>query len=211
VSAVAAATVPHLVALQPAVSPANALISEDGCTLGRGVSCQVVVPRPVVSRRHAQIERTGARFQLRDLGSVNGTYVNGLRLHNPHLLSNYDLIGLGDPAAQLTFIDPDSTCTSGARLTYDERSMRFGLGGRALELTPNQFRLLRFLHRQLGQVCSREACAAAVWGQSYAPGMDATTLDRLVSTMRATLRRADDTASLIVTRPGLGYQLCDSA
>jgi DNA-binding winged helix-turn-helix (wHTH) protein len=41
--------------------------------------------------------------------------------------------------------------------------------------------------------------------------MDATTLDRLVSMLRAALRRADDSAALIVTRPGLGYQLADSA
>jgi DNA-binding winged helix-turn-helix (wHTH) protein len=41
--------------------------------------------------------------------------------------------------------------------------------------------------------------------------MDATTLDRLISTLRASLRRLDGTNSLIVTRPGLGYQLADSA
>jgi hypothetical protein len=56
-----------------------------------------------------------------------------------------------------------------------------------------------------------EQCAEAVWGSTYAPSMDATTLDRLVSTLRAALRRADPTAGLIVTRPGLGYQLADTA
>jgi DNA-binding response OmpR family regulator len=205
------ADAPHLVALQPEAQPAEFGLDDGGCTLGRGAACQVVVPRPVVSRLHALIERAGARFQLRDLGSVNGTYVNGQRLREPHLLTNYDLIGLGETRAQLTFVDPDSTHASGSRLRYDERSMRFFLGQRAFELTPNQFRLLRHLHVQRGQVSSREQCATAVWGDSYAPGMEATTLDRLVSTLRSAVRLLDPEATVIDTRPGLGYQLAEDA
>ena len=89
--------------------------------------------------------------------------------------------------------------------------MRFAVGTTLLELTPNQFRLLRFLFQNRGQVWARERCADAVWGPHYAPGMDATTLDRLISTLRATLRRGASEANLIVTRPGLGYQLGDTA
>jgi DNA-binding response OmpR family regulator len=202
---------PQLIALQPAVAPAEALVGDDALTLGRGAACHVVVPSPVVSRLHAQIERAGARFQLRDLGSVNGTYVNGTRVHDIYLLNNYDLIGLGEASAQLTFVDPDATRAHTSRLTYDERLMRFAIGTTTLELTPNQFRLLRFLFQRRGEVCSREQCAEAVWGASYAPGMDATTLDRLISTLRSALRRADADANVIVTRPGLGYQIADAA
>jgi pSer/pThr/pTyr-binding forkhead associated (FHA) protein len=107
---------PHLVALQPEARPADFGLDDAGCTLGRGQACQVIVPRPAVSRLHALIERTGARFQLRDLGSLNGTYVNGQRLRAPHLLINYDLIGLGETCPQLTFVDPDSTHATATRL-----------------------------------------------------------------------------------------------
>jgi DNA-binding response OmpR family regulator len=202
---------PHLIALKPAVTPAEAELGDDGLTLGRGTGCHVVVPSPVVSRLHAQIERAGARYQLRDLGSVNGTYVNGNRVHALHLLSNYDLIGLGEANAQLTFVDPDSTRATTARLTYDERSMRFSVGTCVLDLTPNQFRLMRHLFQNRGQVCSREQCAEAVWGPDFAPGMDATTLDRLISTLRSASRRCGVEVNLIVTRPGLGFQLADAA
>jgi DNA-binding response OmpR family regulator len=202
---------PHLIALQPAVSPPESVVGDDGLTLGRGTACHIVVPSPVVSRLHAQIERAGARFQLRDLGSVNGTYVNGNRVHATCLLNNYDLIGLGEASAQLTFVDPDATRANTARLCYDERLMRFTVGTVPVELTPNQFRLLRYLFQNRGQVCAREQCAEAVWGPSFAPGMDATTLDRLVSTLRATLRKAGVESNLVVTRPGLGYQLADAA
>jgi DNA-binding response OmpR family regulator len=51
----------------------------------------------------------------------------------------------------------------------------------------------------------------AVWGTSHAPGMDATTLDQLVCTLRAAIRQLDPAAAVIDTRPGLGYQLADGA
>ena len=202
---------PRLITLQPDVLPSELSLGDDGCTLGRAPTCQVVVPRPLVSRLHAQIERDGARLRLRDLGSVNGTYVNGQRIHESHLLAHLDLIGLGEPAAQLSFVDADATTTSTARLRYDERAMRFFLGRSALDLTPSQFRLLLHLHRHRGQVSTREQCAEAIWGADFPPGYDASALDRLLSTLRVSLRRADPEARLIETRPGLGYQLADDA
>ena len=207
----APSTLAHVLALQPAIVPAFVILEEGECSLGRSAQCTVVAPFPWVSRLHARIVPVGSRFHLLDVGSVNGTYVNGTRIQDTHVLAHHDLIGLGESGPHLTFVDPDMTQSTAARLSYDERSMRFTLGASALELTPNQFRLLRHLHQQRGRVCAREQLAEAVWGSSYAPGMDATTLDRLVSTLRAALRRVDESASLIVTRPGLGYQLADIA
>jgi len=202
---------PHLLALQPAIQPGFFVLEDGGCTLGRGVTCTVSAPFPWVSRLHARIEQVGSRFVLRDQGSVNGTFVNGVRLVEDYALSHHDVIGLGESGPHLTYVDPDKTESTATRLSYDERGMRFSIGAATLELTPNQFRLLRHLHRRRGEVCPREECAEAVWGPSYAPGMDATTLDRLISTLRASLRRVDTSNGLIVTRPGLGYQLADSA
>jgi DNA-binding winged helix-turn-helix (wHTH) protein len=202
---------PHLVGLQPAVQPGTFVLDELECTLGRSATCDVVVPFSWVSRLHAQVEVVGGRPHLRDFGSANGTYVNGARVDGLHRLSHHDVIGLGEAGPHLTFEDPDTTQTRTAGLQYDERTMRFSVSARPLELTPNQFRLLHHLHRSRGGVCTREQLAEAVWGAEYAPGMDATTLDRLVSTLRAAVRRADAAANVIVTRPGLGYELSDSA
>lgn len=198
---------PHLVSLQPAVQPSTCVLEDTEYAIGRGVSCDIVVPFRVVSRLHAHLEQVDGRFQLRDLGSKNGTYVNGERLFDPHVLTNYDVIGLGEAGPHLTFVDPDMTHLRSCGLQYDERTMRFAIDAAVLDLTPNQFRLLRCLYRNAGGVCSREQLACAVWGEDYAPGMDATTLDRLVSTLRGAIRRAGVSAEVVVTRPGLGYQL----
>ena len=49
-------------------------------TIGRSAENDVFLDDPRVSRRHALIERMGARFRLRDLNSDNGTFVNGERV-----------------------------------------------------------------------------------------------------------------------------------
>jgi DNA-binding response OmpR family regulator len=85
--------------------------------------------------------------------------------------------------------------------------MRFALGGQAIDLTPNEFRLLRFLHQRAGRVCTREQCAEAIWGSDYVPGMDADALDRVVSNLRGKLRRHDPEVDLLRTRSGIGYEL----
>src|SRR5688572_27487855 len=190
---------PRLIALQPDVQPAQFSLTEDGCTLGRASTCDIVVPRSLVSRLHARIEWVDGRFQLRDLGSVNGTYLHGRLLHEPHLLAHHDLIGLGDATALLSFADPDATQMSGDRLRYDARQMRFYLAQQPVELTPHQFRLLLHLYQNRGQVCSREQCAEAIWGPDYTPGNDATPLDRLISTTRQALRQIDPTVQVIET------------
>jgi DNA-binding response OmpR family regulator len=197
----------RLLALQEDVEPGESVLVADVYTLGRSPLCQIVVPRSIVSRLHAKIERDGPRYQLVDAGSANGTFVNGKRMHAPHLLSDRDLIGLGAATAILRFVDPDPTVIPVTRLRYDERTMTFTLGNTPLELTPAQYRLLYHLYQFAGEVCTRESCAAALWGHDYDPGMDADALDRAFSTLRSQLRRADPDADLIETRRGIGYSL----
>jgi hypothetical protein len=48
--------------------------------LGRSRECDCVLAEPSVSRRHAELRHDGGRWLLRDLGSRNGTRVNGMRV-----------------------------------------------------------------------------------------------------------------------------------
>ncbi len=49
-------------------------------TIGRSASNQLVVSDPKTSSRHAEIRPEGSDYTLIDLGSTNGTFVNGQRL-----------------------------------------------------------------------------------------------------------------------------------
>jgi DNA-binding NtrC family response regulator len=53
--------------------------------LGKGPACAVLLGDPEVSRRHASLEATGAALRVVDLGSTNGTYVDGLRVYDAAL------------------------------------------------------------------------------------------------------------------------------
>jgi hypothetical protein len=58
---------------------------EPRLTIGRANTCAIVLPDAGVSRRHASLERRGDVFEVIDLGSVNGTYVNGRRIERHRL------------------------------------------------------------------------------------------------------------------------------
>jgi pSer/pThr/pTyr-binding forkhead associated (FHA) protein len=64
--------------------------------IGRDSSCDIVLPEPAVSARHARIVRTsGGYFELQDLGSTNGIVVDGERVERMTLLDG-DTFTIGD-------------------------------------------------------------------------------------------------------------------
>jgi hypothetical protein len=71
-------------------------LTRDVTTVGRDVTNEIVMGDPEVSRQHSRFTRTPAGFVLEDLGSTNGTYVNGERLAAPRVLTAGDTIGLGE-------------------------------------------------------------------------------------------------------------------
>src|SRR5262245_62987781 len=64
--------------------------------LGRSEDNAVQLTERNISRRHAQFERQGERWLVKDLSSYNGTYVNGQRVAGNRELTHGDLIQLGD-------------------------------------------------------------------------------------------------------------------
>jgi predicted component of type VI protein secretion system len=78
------------------------VLDRDTLTVGRDPGNDIVIAEPQVSRQHSRITRQGNFLILEDLGSTNGTFVNGVRLTAPHTLSNGDVMGMGD-AVILTF------------------------------------------------------------------------------------------------------------
>jgi hypothetical protein len=70
--------------------------------IGREVGNDVAINDPQVSRHHASLTWDGRQFIIQDLDSVNGTFVNGVRLTAPRVLQPGDVIGLG-PTVLLGF------------------------------------------------------------------------------------------------------------
>jgi FHA domain len=64
-------------------------------TVGRAVENDVVIEETTVSRLHAVVQRFRAGWCVRDLGSLNGTFVNGQRLNGARVLHDGDEVMLG--------------------------------------------------------------------------------------------------------------------
>ena len=75
-------------------------IGETALVVGRMPECDVALSDPNVSRRHAEVRRQGTGFVVVDLGSTNGTRVNGAQVKE-RLLNNGDEITVG--ATRLRF------------------------------------------------------------------------------------------------------------
>src|SRR5438067_4092039 len=69
--------------------------------LGRSMQATVRITDREVSRKHSQIDRDGHDYVLRDLGSSNGTFVNGQRILGPMRLKDGDEVLIG--ASRLKF------------------------------------------------------------------------------------------------------------
>ena len=75
----------------------------DGETIiGRRPDCHIVIGNSHVSRRHAQITAEAGTYTITDLGSTNGTYVNGVHI-TEQILKNGDRIELGKDRVPLVF------------------------------------------------------------------------------------------------------------
>jgi pSer/pThr/pTyr-binding forkhead associated (FHA) protein len=91
----------RLIVLQKNGSARQVNVSGTPFVIGRADSCDLVLENLLVSRTHAVLESVAERIVLRDLGSHNGTFLNGERIEAA-ALRNGDEIKVGD--AQMRFL-----------------------------------------------------------------------------------------------------------
>ena len=75
-------------------------LDTDSLKIGRQASCRVVFNDSNVSREHAQLRRSADGWKLLDLGSTNGTKINGVKITKEQLLANGDELGFGTSSAK---------------------------------------------------------------------------------------------------------------
>src|SRR5512139_40365 len=68
----------------------------DQLTIGRDSTNEIVINDAEVSRKHARLTFQGGKYVLEDLGSTNGTFVNGQRLTSATVLKPGDVVSLGE-------------------------------------------------------------------------------------------------------------------
>jgi hypothetical protein len=76
--------------------------------IGRDSSCRITIFDAMISRRHARVQFDGAQASIEDLGSRNGTRVNGVLIAGPHALREGDRVGIGSHELVVSIVDLDS-------------------------------------------------------------------------------------------------------
>ena len=107
------ATQKNSIAMQPVVATAplieavlvmqngeRIVLETDSLKIGRQATCRIVFNDSNVSREHAQMRRTADGWKLLDLGSTNGTKINGVKISEEQLLVNGDELSFGTSSAK---------------------------------------------------------------------------------------------------------------
>jgi hypothetical protein len=189
------------------------VIEQQPLIIGREETCDVVIPDRQVSRQHARIRLEADQYVLEDLGSKNGTFVNGQELPGPYPLQDGDQIQIA-LCCRLAYVGAEATVPlilerhpQGLRL--DLESKRVWVGGQELEppLSLAQYRLLELLHQEPDRVYSRDEVVAAVWPEDEREGISEQAIDALARRLRERLAELDPDAQYIITVRGHGFRL----
>jgi pSer/pThr/pTyr-binding forkhead associated (FHA) protein len=99
----------QLILTMPTGKTQQMAVKAPSTTIGRSLDNDVVLESVLASRRHAVLQSEGPFVTLRDVGSRNGTYVNGARVEM-QVLAHGDTIGIGD--CRIRFLTTDQETVS---------------------------------------------------------------------------------------------------
>jgi phosphoserine phosphatase RsbU/P len=85
----------------PGQDPRRFEFDKEVLSIGRSARNDLVIEDPSLSRSHARLEVRGEGFQLEDLGSLNGTFINGNPVQGPQSLRASDRVQLGNVVLEL--------------------------------------------------------------------------------------------------------------
>jgi DNA-binding winged helix-turn-helix (wHTH) protein len=188
--------------------------------VGRDVTCDIMIPSRQVSRKHARFQYTQDGVYVEDLGSKNGTHINGSQVNTPILLKDGDVIQIAF-AQQFVFLSSDATLplefnlpspgitVHHGLLRVDKKSRRVWISTQEIDppLSAAQFQLLEMLYDNEGEVVPRKDIIAKIWGAENALEVSEQAFDALVRRLRDRLANIDPKHQFIITVRGHGLRL----
>jgi hypothetical protein len=183
-------------------------------TIGRELTCEVIIPDRQVSRFHARLTPTPEGIVLEDLGSKNGVHRNGTPVVGQVTLQDGDTVQIA-LAQQFLYLTSDATVPlsdfddASGRLRLDQRSRMVWVDNQIIDppLSALQFHVLRVLSDHRGQVVDRQQLISEAWGEEEAVGVSDQALDALLRRLRDRIAEIDPAQPYIVTVRGHGIRL----
>lgn len=178
-------------------------------TIGRSPDSDVVINDPRVSRSHARIDFASGRFVLEDLGSTNGTTLNGEPVSAPAVLTDGDALSLAGVRAAFQVDAPTvviSPPPAALGLHIDLSTHEVSIDGRPVQLSPKEYLFLAVLYRRAGSVVAHEDLAREVWPE-VAEGVPDDNIHQLALRLRRKLGVNSEGTRFVLTVKGFGYRL----
>lgn len=182
-------------------------------TVGRSEDCDIFLPDRQVSRFHARVSWQGGGYQVEDLGSKNGTHVNGQEVQSPVPLEDGDELQIA-LRFKLAFVDAGATApltfdSSNSGLRIDSETRQVWINGELVDppLSLHQYRLLESLWNSGGGVVTRDKIVDIVWPEASGEGVSEQAIDALVRRLRERIAEFDEDYRYIVTVRGHGFRL----
>jgi DNA-binding winged helix-turn-helix (wHTH) protein len=181
-------------------------------TIGRNPDCTIILDDRQVSRVHARIAWRDDHYEVEDLGSKNGTHLNGRDVVGSLPLRDGDEIQIA-LRFKLAFVDAGATAPlsleapSEIGLRMDTSTHQIYVNGKLLEppLSAQQYRLLELMIHAPG-VVGRDDIVRAVWSDSAEGGVSEQSIDALVRRLRERLAEVDPDHLYVVTMRGHGFR-----
>lgn len=183
--------------------------------LGRDSDSDIQIDDRQVSRNHAKITQTIEGYTLQDLGSKNGTFLNGEAVSGtPRLIRNGDEIGIA-LCAKLTFVEDEATAPIVLN-ALKTPSLRMDLAAKRVwvmetEIDPPlsvaQYTMLELLYENAGNVVSRDQVVETVWSEEEAGGVSEQAIDALARRLRERIAEIDSNNKYVETVRGHGFRL----
>jgi hypothetical protein len=184
-------------------------VERSSMTLGRGADSDLMLANPRVSRCHACLTWDGERFLVQDLGSKNGTRINGTPVATPTPIADGDTLELADSRLQFQTSAPTVTVVlepRAAAISLDPSRHEVRVRGEPVSLTPKEYRLLTLLFRQGGAVVSHEQIAAEVWPE-LGGVVTEESIAQVVARLRRKVEKEPANPRYVLTVRGFGYRL----
>jgi pSer/pThr/pTyr-binding forkhead associated (FHA) protein len=192
----------------------------DMIIVGRDMDCDIMIPSRQVSRKHARLKLTNSGVSIEDLGSKNGTHLNGTLLDDLLILKDGDVIQIAF-AQQFIYLSSDATMplemgtmlgvpsTPPGILRLEKSSRQVWIRDEEVipALSASQFQLLEILYDNQDRVVPRKEIISVIWGAENALDVSEQALDALVRRLRDRLANIDRNHPYITTIRGHGLRL----
>ena len=187
--------------------------------LGKSPSATIVLDNPYVSRRHARIALRRGHFEIEDMGSKNGTLVNGEPVDNRRVRLRFgDRIELGRGQVVLKFQRLDATLTLPANsrtntktnpLLVDAKSRDVWVRGQRVDppLSRKEFDILTLLYLRRGEACSKDDIADRGWPERPDGDVGDQDIEQYIRRLRRRIEPDPSRPSYIINVRGFGYKL----